>query len=274
MNKLQQQAGLSLIEMMIAMILGILLSVGTATVYFSSQRASLAQSQYLALEDNGRLALEVLTQIIEHTGYVSTNASPLAGNERFITSNVVAASCGGQNNVVKTSLFTNEKTENNNAGDSIGIVYIGDANLNRDCSGAQLPTACQVGGVGTVEASKIYNHFSVGINSDNIPVLNCAGSRSADLVEIAEGVENLQVLYGVDNDADNQVDQYVNADNVASWGRVISVQLAILVRSLTKVKKQKESKTFTLLDNTALSVNDKYQRAVFSTIVRLRNVQL
>ncbi len=274
MNKWQQQAGFTLIEMMIAMVLGILLSVGTATVYFSSQRASLAQSQYLALEDNGRVALEILTQIIEHTGYVSTNASPLAGEDRFITSNIVAASCGGQSNVLDISLFKDEKTENSNVGDSIGVVYIGDSNINRDCSGAQLPAACQVGGVGTVEASKIYNHFSVGTNTDNIPVLNCAGSRSAALVEIAEGVENLQVLYGVDNDADNQVDQYVNADNVSAWGRVISVQLAILVRSLSRVKKQKESKTFTLLDNTVLSVDDKYQRAVFSTIVRLRNVQL
>jgi type IV pilus assembly protein PilW len=128
--------------------------------------------------------------------------------------------------------------------------------------------------VGTVEASKIYNYFSVATNADNIPVLNCAGSRSSTVVEIAEGVENLQVLYGVDNDADNQVDQYVNAAQVSSWGRIVSVQLAILVRSLSKVKNQKEAKTFTLLDNTAISVNDKYQRAVFSTIVRLRNVQL
>jgi type IV pilus assembly protein PilW len=272
MKMMQQQTGLSLIEMMIAMVLGILLSVGTATVYFSSQRASLAQSQYLALEDNGRSALEILTQIIEHTGYVATNASPLAGEDRFITSTVAAASCGGQNNVLKTSLFG--KTENNSTGDSIGIVYLGDSSLNTDCSGAQLPTACQVGGVGTVEASKIYNYFSVATNADNIPVLNCAGSRSSTVVEIAEGVENLQVLYGVDNDADNQVDQYVNAAQVSSWGRIVSVQLAILVRSLSKVKNQKEAKTFTLLDNMAISVNDKYQRAVFSTIVRLRNVQL
>lgn len=273
MNK-RQQTGLSLLEMMIAMVLGILLSVGTATVYFSSQRSSLAQTQYLTLEDNGRAALEILTQIIEHTGYVSINASPLAGDDRFITSDIITASCGGENNVVDVSLFKDKKTENNSTGDSIGVVYIGDSNLNRDCSGTQLPTACQVGGVGTVEASKIYNHFSVGVNADNIPVLNCVGSRSDALVEIAEGVENLQVLYGVDNDADNQVDQYVNAANVGSWGRVLSVQLAILVRSLSKVKKQKESKSFTLLDNTTLTVNDKYQHAVFSTIIRLRNVQL
>jgi type IV pilus assembly protein PilW len=268
----QHQIGFSFIEMMIAMVIGLLLSVGTAAIYFSSQRVSLTQSQYSIIEDNGRVALELLTQIIEHTGYVSTNSSPLAGNDRFITADVVSRSCGGQNNVLNTALFG--KTINHNKGDAIGVVYIGDSNLNRDCGGGQLPTACQAGGAGSVNASKIYNYFSVGVNADNIPVLNCAGSRSSKRVEIAEGVENLQILYGIDNNSDNQVEQYVNADEVASWGNVISVQLALLVRSLNKVKKTKELRTYTLLDNMVISTNDKYQRAVFYTIIRLRNVQL
>ncbi|MCK5813136.1 MAG: PilW family protein [Cocleimonas sp.] len=272
MKKKQQQLGLSLIEMMIAMVLGILLSAGTATLYFSSQRAFLSQSQFSIIEDNGRLALEILTDIIEHTGYVSTNASPLSGEDRFITSAVTTTNCGGENNVLTPALFAT--TANNNSGDSIGVVYIGDNSLNTDCGGSQLPIACRVGGVGSLNASKIYNYFSIGTNSEGIPVLNCAGSRSANRLEISEGVENLQVLYGVDDDDDNQVDKYVNSDQVTTWGRIISVQLAILVRSLSPVKNKNESKTYTLLDNTTITKNDKYQRAVFSTIVRLRNVQL
>ena len=253
--KKRQQQGLSLIELMIAMMIGIFLSVGTATLYFSSQRASLSQSQSSIIEDNGRLALQILTEIIEHTGYVSTNGSPLSGEDRFITSAVTATNCGGSSNVLTPTLFAT--TANNTSGDSIGIVYMGDDNLNRDCSGSQLPVACRVGGVGTLNASKIYNYFSVGTNAEGVPVLNCAGSRYATKLEIAEGVENLQVLYGVDDDNDNQVDKYINADQVTTWGRIISVQLAILVRSLTPVKNTNESKTYTLLDNTAISTNDK-----------------
>lgn len=272
MKIMKQQLGLSLVELLIGMMIGLLLAAGTATIYFSSQRVSLAQNQVFVIENNGRLALEVLTQIIKHTGYVSTNGSPLAGEDRFITTAVVAKNCGGQSNILQTSLFST--TKNNVTGDSIGVVYVGDNSLNRDCSGAQLPVACQAGGVISVDASKVYNYFSIGKNAENTPVLNCAGSRGANLVEIAEGIENLQILYGVDNNADNQVDQYVNADQVTSWGSIISVQLALLVRSLDKVKREKESKTYKLLDNVEITVNDKYQRAVFSTIIRLRNVQL
>lgn len=272
MNIKRQQSGFSLIEMMIATVLGLMLTIGTASMYFSSQQSSMARSQYTAIEDNGRSALEVLTKIIEHTGYSSTNAVPL--DERFISSAVTAASCGGVENVLTPSLFS--ATTNGVAGvsDSVGIIYIGDANLNRDCSGEQLPVTCQAGGVGSMESSKIYNYFSVEINATGVPALNCLGSRNTATVEIAEGVENLQVLYGLDNNNDSRVDQYVNADNVISWNRVVSVQLAILVRSLRNVKTKAETKTYNLLDNIAITTNDKYQRAVFTTIVRLRNVQL
>ncbi len=273
MNIKPQQTGFSLIEMMIATVLGLMLTIGTASIYFSSQKSSIARSQYTAIEDNGRSALEVLTQIIEHTGYSSTRSTPL--DERFISTAVTAANCGaGKKNVLDPSLFSVVSNGAAGASDSIGVIYIGDANLNRDCSGEQLPVACQTGGVGAMESSKIYNYFSVGVNGTGTPVLNCAGSNSTATVEIAEGVENLQVLYGVDNNSDNRVDQYVNADDVTSWNNVISVQLAVLVRSLRHLKAKAEAKTYNLLDNVAIKTNDKYQRAVFTTIVRLRNVQL
>ena len=272
MNIKRQQVGFSLIEMMIAMVLGLMLTIGTASIYFSSQRSSMERSQYTAIEDNGRSALEVLTRIIEHTGYSSTSAVPL--DERFISSAVVAANCGGVKNVLTPSLFGATSNGVSGVSDSVGVIYIGDANLNRDCSGAQLPVACQTGGVGSMESSKIYNYFSVGINATGMPALNCAGSSNASVVEIAEGVENLQVLYGLDKNNDSRVDQYVNADNVTSWNQIVSVQLAILVRSLRNVKTQAETKTYNLLDNVVITTNDKYQRAVFTTIVRLRNVQL
>lgn len=50
-------------------------------------------------------------------------------------------------------------------------------------------------------------------------------------VEIVPGVENMQVLYGVDTTADKVPDEYVTADNVASWADVISVRIALLVHS-------------------------------------------
>ncbi|MCK5895377.1 MAG: PilW family protein [Cocleimonas sp.] len=275
MKTIKNQHGFSLIEVMVSMIIGLLLSIAITNLYFNSQKASLSRSQYAELEDNGRLALDILTRTIKHTGYSSANASPLAGEDRFIIAAVVDTNCGGINNVLNDTLFG--KTADNKAvstnSDSIGVIFVGDAELNRDCSGEQLPVACYSGGVGSIDSTKIYSYFSVSTNTLGNPILNCTGSRSNQPVEIAEGVENLQVLYGIDSNADNQVNRYVNVDDIISWDSVISVQLAILVRSLHEVKSKSESKSYRLLDNNMITTSDKYQRAVFSTIIRLRNVQ-
>ncbi len=82
----------------------------------------------------------------------------------------------------------------------------------------------------------------------------------------------MQILYGVDANADNQVDRYVNAPNVGTlWNNVISIQVAVLARSLIEVKDTAESESFTLLDTAVTTPSDRFQRAVFSTTVSLRN---
>ena len=262
--------GFSLIELMIAMVIGLMLTLGTATMYISSHKSNADRGEYAKIEDNGRVALEILTNIIEHAGYTSTNVNPL--ENKFIRANVTGANCGGVNNVASTTIFNGLTTADDDAGDSIGVIYLGDADLNTDCAGGVLPAACQAGGVGSINASRIYNHFSIGSNPDGLPVLNCAGSRMSSLVEIAEGVENLQILYGVDNDSDNQVDRYVASDVVSDWSQVITVQLAILVRSAKPVFKQAEKRSYMLLHNENVK-EDRFQRAVFSTTIRLRNIQ-
>jgi type IV pilus assembly protein PilW len=54
--------------------------------------------------------------------------------------------------------------------------------------------------------------------------------------ELIEGVESLQVLYGINTDEDsrNAVDTYLPADQIPAgdWGRVISVRLSLLMQSI------------------------------------------
>ncbi len=49
-----------------------------------------------------------------------------------------------------------------------------------------------------------------------------------------EGIESLQILYGINADNDNKktVDAYVVADDVGDWSLVISVRISVLVQSI------------------------------------------
>lgn len=272
-NKAQKkQTGLSLIELLIAMLIGLFLLTGIATSYLSSKKSSNTRDEFSMLEDNGRLALEVLSGVLEHTGYTPVNAGIL--NPPFITNDtqVVSAACGTGNSVESTGIFSTRITQDNAAGDAITVMNNADNRVFTDCSGGQLPVACQASPAGAAAgipsvATRIYNAFYLEGGE-----LRCAGSRDNSVQVIADGIENMQFLYGLDTTDDGRVDKYVNATNVGGfWNSVMSIQVAILVRSDKVVKAQSEQITYTLLDQSYTAPDDRFQRAVFTTTVRIRN---
>ncbi len=272
-NKVQKkQTGLSLIELLIAMLIGLFLLTGIATSYLSSKKSSNTRDEFSMLEDNGRLALEVLSGVLEHTGYTPVNAGIL--NPPFITNDtqVVSAACGTGNSVESTGIFSTRITQDNAAGDAITVMNNADNRVFTDCSGGQLPVACQASPAGAAAgipsvATRIYNAFYLEGGE-----LRCAGSRDNSVQVIADGIENMQFLYGLDTTDDGRVDKYVNATNVGGfWNSVMSIQVAILVRSDKVVKAQSEQITYTLLDQSYTAPDDRFQRAVFTTTVRIRN---
>ncbi|WP_299880916.1 PilW family protein [uncultured Cocleimonas sp.] len=267
----KNQAGLSLIELLVAMIIGLFLLAGISSSFLSSKKSSIQRDQFSLLEDNGRIALEIMSSVIEHTGYTSGNGAPLLNN--FMRGAVNSRICSdGQDSVVDTGIFTtspNPTSDDDIKGDRIGVVYLGDDQVSTDCTGGPLPVGCQVSPTTTPETASIYNAFYL---DDVNKRLMCAGSRFNEAEVIAEGVENMQVLYGIDDNGDKAVERYVNAADVnGSWSNVISVQIAILVRALRETKSTSESVTYSLLDVAVPSPDDRYKRAVFSTTVNLRN---
>jgi len=270
---MKNQSGLSLIELLIAMFIGLFLLGGITSSYLYSKKSSMNQGQYSLLEDNGRIALEIMSKTIQHTGYSSKRAVPLIPN-KFIKAQPVSRTCsGGDVSVLDTSLFPADSTLDLANGDSIGVIYLGDSEITTDCSGNSLPANCQIGSATTTnsDAAQIYSRFYLD-NADN--TLKCAGSRDTAERVIADGVENIQILYGVNTDdsPDRSVERYVNASNMAGlWNNVTSVQIALLLRSERKILDTAQSKKYSLLDEEITTPVDRYYRQVFSTTVSLRN---
>lgn len=89
--------------------------------------------------------------------------------------------------------------------------------------------------------------------------------------ELIEGIEALQIQYGVDTDGDLLVNTYVTADAVTNWSSVISVSLAMLIRSVEPNMPQNDTRVYTLLGTDFGPYNDRYQRTLYTTTVTLRN---
>lgn len=94
--------------------------------------------------------------------------------------------------------------------------------------------------------------------------------------ELLNNVEDMQISYGVDGDGNGTADSYVTASGVANWANVISVKIALLVRSAgANVSTGSQPYTFmTTAGSTAESTvtpSDRILRRVFSETAVARN---
>lgn len=87
--------------------------------------------------------------------------------------------------------------------------------------------------------------------------------------EIAEGVENMQILYGIDTNGDGLVENYAAAGAVGNWQQVAAVRISLLVTGNDdNVTTAKQTYTY---NGVTVTAPDRRLRQVFTTTVSVRN---
>jgi type IV pilus assembly protein PilW len=94
--------------------------------------------------------------------------------------------------------------------------------------------------------------------------------------EVAYGVDELQVQYGLDSDGDNSVDTYLDAGDAglitnADWSTVIAARFWLLTRAECPETGYTNSNTYTMGDR-VYQPNDDYRRQLYTSTIRLRNL--
>lgn len=124
----------------------------------------------------------------------------------------------------------------------------------------------------------IANNNSTG---DGIPTLKVAelGAAQFNILPLTEGIEQLQLEYGVDTDANGTPNTYTTSPaSVALWRQVVSAKIHLLARNTKLSSGFTDTRSYVLglkadgTDNTFAAFNDGYKRHVYTTTVRLNNV--
>lgn len=93
--------------------------------------------------------------------------------------------------------------------------------------------------------------------------------------ELVEGVENMQLAFG---QTSGNLVSYRKADAITDWNAVVSVDIALLVRSQSQYGTDRDQTTYDLISPTlgtrVPAPNDRHLRQVFATTVSLRNQTL
>ncbi len=315
MNK---SKGFSIIELMIAMMLGLFLSAALIGVFFSGKRSYTEHEESAHMQENARFALRYISRELTMSSFM---AGMLSADTDTIAPTAVATDCGASNWATDIALgieiVDNWQSGNVDTTSGSTLTCVSDLVTSSDVltikRTADQPTA--EGGVGSADDGQMYvriedygstanfeyvadggsfsdlagqvdywKYYAKAIyvrnysnsSDDGIPTL-CVAQLTENSMStecLAEGVEAMQVEFGIDTDVDGNIDYFTTSPSSTEMELAISAQIYLLMRSVGTSQGYTNNTRYAL-GNTAINGGaafaDGYQRRVFSTTVKLRN---
>lgn len=328
--------GVTLVELMVSVALGLLLMAGAIGIFVSSKQVYRTEDALSRNQENGRFAMDFLARKTRQAGFtgcgnledieVNVIADDPPADGFSLSSTLVGYDGDGKNGAEGT--WINPTTIVRVAGSDIltigsggdcaadltgnmGVItaqlqIIGGSSCDFEAGDALLITDCQTADLfrasGVSEATgKINISHAENVNSDNflskayqegamvlafnhttyfigtadgatnpsLYRLKLGGTAQAQ--PLVENIQDMQLEYGVDNENDGLVDNYLSASSVTDWTRVLGVRINLLVRSDDNITLESRTVAFNGDDVNAGEDADRRLRTIFNTTVAVRN---
>jgi len=246
-----RQTGLSLIELMIALALGMGVALASLALLNAAKSSYVAVSDGALVQDTGRYAIDVLSRAIRQANFVPYD-HPVFADSISLDMTLLPPGITGLDNArlgSRTAALTAPVSNiANDNSDVLAIRYFGSGAGNKadgsilNCAGFAVAAPANAAAIATPAAAddeRGWSIFYVAADSSDEPELRCKYVTKNDgwsSTAIARGVEAFQVLYGVGDGVDHHVDgpvaQYRNASQMTArqWRQVVAVRIAMLVR--------------------------------------------
>ncbi|WP_246028398.1 PilW family protein [Shewanella atlantica] len=312
------QRGMSLVELMVALVISLFLSAGVFTMFNMSSSNVTTTGQFNQIQENGRIALAIMERDISQLGFMGdlTGTDFIVGVNTTVDATIppTGTDCigAGLNNA---SLPNNQAAhfrrlwgyENGVSAQSLACLsdsvknktdvlqikrFVGPSVVAGDASGYYVSaTSSQAiffsngAPSANLTNSRIweYQHhvYFIGDNAESIPILRRKTLTSTGMSndeQLVEGIENMRILYGFDNDGDSTPDSYMPAESVTSlmWDnegfqRLVALKMYLLVRSPQQDNNYTNETQYQLGDKVIDAPNDHFRRKVMSTTIVLEN---
>lgn len=280
-----RQGGFTLVEMMVAMLLGIMILLAVSEVFVNNNRTRIEIENTTRQIENGRYAMQLLESELANAGFwgeASTVDFPAA----------LPPACASSPAEVENSL---------------GLPVYGGDNLSSgsDCRGADVKagndylavrrsstcavgpgcgsfladayhlrvSACESSNPGVITIAKTEANLAIVtdrscanpaptyrylnrlyyVRSDDVLVRSeLVAGGGYEIVPLVDGIERLHFAYGLDDNGDGGVDRFLDAARVdsgvagASWEDVVAIRIWLLARNIDRTAGYTDSRTYVL----------------------------
>lgn len=229
--------GFSLVELMIAMTIGLMISAALIQVFIGSKKTYRTIDANETVQENMRVAMELMVESIGYAGFMSNpdqqlifpNLELYPAMGTFVQQGIVT----GDNNLAISSAL--------DGSDRFTVRYYGHADqLNIDCLGRAVP----------VDTIAEVTYYVSARDAEGIAELRCSvivRKQSGTVVSgpdedvVISGVDDMQIRY-----RQSSVANYLDTPSV--WTEVLAIQVGLLVSSDAEGAKEKQKQSFDLLD--------------------------
>ena len=246
--------GFTLIELMVGLTLGLLLSLVVAQLFANTRQANRATEDAARVQESARFATEVIGRTVRIAGY--KNDSTAASSTVFPAPDLALDGTDGAGTVSDTLIVRYQG----------GGAVSGTAdNTILDCLGTAVAPDY------TATYLKAYNKFSIATGADGRNALFCSNNSAVTPgTELVPGVEAMQVIFGEDTTGDGAADRFVPIGSVTTLDNVVAVRVYLLLSGSENARLATGPVTYPV-GGVSYTYSDQKIRRVVTTTVVLRN---
>ena len=336
----KHQQGISLVEVLVAMVISLFLLAGIVQVYLTNQSSYRFTNSISRIQENGRFAMDLMAQDLRMAGFFGCAVFDPEDETAMdgMVNNLNVDGAGYSNDIfdfLQNDLVEGTENDGLNGSDSItlrgafpGSVSVqppygstsanikvsephnlkeGDIVMVSNCRGADI---MQISNINQSNGTLVHNTGN-STSPGNYNPDNCLGGNAHCLsqtygadaamfklqtvtysiavgesgepalwrsengvdMELIEGIEQMQLLYGVDTSGNKHPNQYMTSTELIAsandWYDVMSIRLMLLVRSATDPVV--EAPQLFSYNGANITAADYRLRQVFTTTIALRN---
>lgn len=275
------QAGFSLVELVVALAIGLLVVGAVLATYLSSSQGQRVQAAAAQMDEDAQIALRLLAGDVMQAGYSDPTALQTGAAARFVRPAVAhpLLECGS--GPAATAGACASRPSNQTGEVALLVSY--EATRSNTLLADNAPSDCL--GSSVAAGSLVTNRYYLS-SASGLITLQCQGSAQGSTgaaissAPLVSNIEGLKFWYAQASlgDSDRQPVRHVPASALAgdastAFERVVSVRICVLARSSEAVSGLDANALSTYLDcdlKSQVSTDRRLRRAYFTTVA-LRN---